>query len=768
MSIRSLQLRISLVFLGLLGLVMLLVLALVARSSDQIIAAELERELGAGSRVFGRLIEQSRLRLETAAGLLSADFAFREAIATRDRPTVLSVLRNHGARIGTQVMMVIRPDGVVIADTQSPAQEPTPFAFPDLLEAAEIQGRVSDFRVLADGRLYQLVIVPVLAPVRIAWVAMGFPVDDQWARELSATTGLQVSAIARNGNRVDLLASSLEVPASQELALAVAPLAENAYEVLSLSDQRYQTLMLSMGHGTVVALQRSMEQAESAFRSLRNALLAILIGGATLFAIGSIWLARRIASPVNALAEAAGKIEAGDYSHAVPPGPPDEIGLLASSFDRMRVGIAAREAEILKLAYGDPLTGLPNRTRFIEVLGRLSPHCSAAVIVLDIDRFALINDALGHPVGDRLLAETGRRLAGLMPASGLLARLGGDEFAILLHEADAAAVRGFVESVVAALSEPMQVDDQRLDVGGSLGIALYPGDGQDANTLLRRTELAMYEAKRRQSGFAFAADLTAEPPHEQLSLIGEMREALLRDEFVVYYQPKLGLATDQIVGAEALLRWQHPERGLVPPGRFIPFAEQTGFIREITPWLLDRVARQAAEWRAEGMVLVLSVNLSTRDLLNPKLVATVQQALQGYRLEAGQLCLEITESALMEDPDLAQRHLQELAALGVKLSIDDYGVGQASLAYVKTLPVHEIKIDQFFVRSLLVSPKDAAIVRSTVALGHALGLSVVAEGAETEADLVWLRESGCDVVQGYVLARPMPSQELPAWVSARG
>ena len=276
------------------------------------------------------------------------------------------------------------------------------------------------------------------------------------------------------------------------------------------------------------------------------------------------------------------------------------------------------------------------------------------------------------------------RSSHLVSGTDLVARLWGDEFAFLLVGADHAAALRFAQAVLAKMRDTITLDDQRLDVGGSLGIAFFPADGVDASTLLRRAEFAMYAAKRRHDNMAFAGDIGDEPKHEQLSLIGEMREALARQEFVVFYQPKLNLAKRQITGAEALIRWQHPTRGLVPPVSFIPFAEQTGFIREITPWLLETVAAQTAQWRKDGLFIVPSINLSTLDLLNPGLVAHVRGLIDMHGLPADGLCLEITESALMGDPALALKHLGELAALGLKLSIDDYGTGQASLAYLKT------------------------------------------------------------------------------------
>jgi diguanylate cyclase (GGDEF)-like protein len=766
MIVRSLQHRIVIIFVGLLVLVMAIVLALVTRSNDRIVSVEMERELSAGSHVFTRLMEQNQRQLETAATILSADFAFREAIATQDRPTIRSVIRNHGLRIGAQAMMVISPDGQLIADTQDNPAERRQFPFPDLLALAESSGRSTGIKQISDSRLYQIVLVPILAPSRIAWVAMGFLVDDKWAHDLSGMTGLAISVVRNNGTSISVLASSFEGAKRIALPAALTQMANNSPKSLPIGDEHYQTVMLPFGQEASVVLQRSIEQAEAPFKSLQMALWTIVLAGVVIFSLGSIMLARRIVSPINRLAAAARRIEAGDYIEPVPSLPPDEIGKLAMSFDRMRENIASREQKILKLAYEDALTGLPNRTRLIEAFNNLPTGHQCAIAVLNLDRFALINSALGHPIGDRLLEEVGARLSRVIPGDCLAARLWGDEFAFLLKGSDKASAMHFAESVLVKLRETITLDNQRLDVGGSIGIALCPLDGQDAATLLRRAELAMNTAKRHHISVAFASDIGEEPQHEQLSLLGEMREALARQEFVIYYQPKLDLVSRQITGAEALIRWLHPERGLVPPMRFIPFAEQTGFIREITPWLIETVATQTAQWRKDGLFVVPSLNLSTLDLLNPGLVAHMQKVIEAHNLPANGLCLEITESALMEDPALALKHLGELAALGFKLSIDDYGTGQASLAYLRTLPVHELKIDRAFVCSVADTPKNAAIVRSTISLCHALGLSVVAEGAETQDDLAWLAANECDIAQGYGIARPMPANELPSWIAA--
>jgi diguanylate cyclase (GGDEF)-like protein len=481
--------------------------------------------------------------------------------------------------------------------------------------------------------------------------------------------------------------------------------------------------------------------------------------------LGSVVMARRIVRPINALASAAGLIESGDYSQPVPRLSDDEIGALATSVEHMRTQVAIREGKILRLAFEDALTGLPNRNRLIEKIEQSVQTSSGLVAVLNIDRFASINNALGFGVGDHLLTRIGDRLLEIQPVPLMLARLWGNEFAFLCEDMDRDEAVGFVDAVMQILREPVIVDGQRLDVGGTMGLALFPSDGRDGLTLLRQGEVAMRAAKQRHIPYVFANEMGDGPPPDQVSLIGEMREALERKEFVLYYQPKIDLAENRVSGAEALLRWQHPRRGLVPPGLFIPFAEQTGFIREITPWLVQMAVVQCAAWHRQGMSLVVSVNLSALDILNARIITLVQTLLAEHQLPAHLLCLEITESALINEPEVALKNLYALADLGVKLSIDDYGSGQASLGYLKSLPVHELKMDQSFVTGISTTPKNAAIVRSTIVLSHELGLAVTAEGVESTEDMEWLQAHACDLAQGYAIARPMPADLLPGWVA---
>ncbi|MHC3401843.1 putative bifunctional diguanylate cyclase/phosphodiesterase [Aeromonas veronii] len=448
---------------------------------------------------------------------------------------------------------------------------------------------------------------------------------------------------------------------------------------LSSARQHYEeqtdVLLKALLVQTLRIAEHQQELMQSGVIALKDdanrARLTVIILAFSALVTGSVLallIARSIAKPVHKAVMVAEAIAGGDYQCKVPLGLGVETKALMRALDTMRRSISTREQHILRLAYADPLTELPNRTCFMEALTEAALQGSGALVLIDIDRFAQINNALGHLVGDRLLQEMAQRLLAMVAGKHLVARLGGDEFALLIKEVDYFNILDNAQELLGQLRKPIELDGQRLDVEGSLGIAIFPEDGNNSSLLMRRAGMAMRHAKRRRDGFAFACKIADESPHEQLALIGEMRDALINEEFVAFFQPKLELASGLVKGAEALLRWQHPTKGLVPPGRFIPFAEQTGFIREITPWLLAHVICQAASWHREGHDIVTSVNLSTLDLTSPDLVPKVIKSLQENTLPAQLLCLEVTESALMDDPDIALQHLKELASLGVAYS----------------------------------------------------------------------------------------------------
>jgi diguanylate cyclase (GGDEF)-like protein len=429
--------------------------------------------------------------------------------------------------------------------------------------------------------------------------------------------------------------------------------------------------------------------------------------------------------------------------------------------DDLRRAATEREYQALH----DPLTGLPNRTLFTDRVGQaaaaLGPEGRLAVLLVDLDRFKEINDTLGHASGDLVLREVGVRLRARLPDNHMVARLGGDEFAVLVPAIpDWNTAVGVGQLVRATLGQPLPIEQLELEVTGSIGIALGPDHGSDPELLLQRADVAMYQAKEGHTGIEVYAPERDQYSPRRLALVGALRAAIEQRELTLVYQPKIELATGRMVGVEALVRWHHPEHGFVPPDEFIPIAESTALIQPLGQFVLETALDQARCWQEAGLSLHVAVNLSVRNLLEPTLVDRVAELVGRSAVTPGALTLEITESGVMTDPEAAIALLWGLRRIGIRLSIDDFGTGYSSLAYLKRLPVDEVKLDKSFVLNMTGDADDAAIVRSTIELAHNLGLQLVAEGVEDQETLDLLATLGCDLVQGYHLARPMPADEL--------
>jgi diguanylate cyclase (GGDEF)-like protein len=431
-----------------------------------------------------------------------------------------------------------------------------------------------------------------------------------------------------------------------------------------------------------------------------------------------------------------------------------------------------RRGETLhRIATTDELTGLANRERF---RARLHERIAAArvgeemfgVMLLDLDRFKEINDTLGHHFGDEMLRDLGPRLGEVIGPEGLVARLGGDEFAVLPGEntGDPDELEAIARRLMACVQQPVVVDEMTLEVGVSIGIARFPRDGDDPHSLLRSADVAMYAAKEAHAGCKVYATALDRHSVRRLNVLSEFRRGLDSDEIVVFYQPIMHMDGLRVHGAEALVRWQHPELGLLPPSDFMPLVEQTGLIGPLTRHVLERAVAQCAAWHHAGEKLTVSVNLSVRNLLDPDLPSLIADLLKIYRLTPSALELEITESMLMSDPERSIVTLTRLSQLGVGLSVDDYGTGYSSLANLRRLPIDELKIDRSFVSPMLSDESDLIIVRSTINLGHDLGLKVVAEGVEDEATLHRLEKLGCDLAQGYHFSKPLPADVFNKWI----
>lgn len=426
--------------------------------------------------------------------------------------------------------------------------------------------------------------------------------------------------------------------------------------------------------------------------------------------------------------------------------------------------------EMLQLmAHCDSLTGLPNRTRFRDLLRQAVlageyENKPVALLLMDLDRFKEVNDTLGHDRGDLLIQHVGRRLKEVLRPTDTVARLGGDEFALILPLAAAGHATLVASKVLKALEEPFEIEGLPIAVELSLGIALYPEHGSNADSLIQRADVAMYAAKRNGSGYTLYTP--EQDPHSprRLALAGELRHAIDGNQLLLHYQAQVNMQTGRITGVEALVRWQHPQYGIVPPDQFILPAEQTGLIKPLTRWVLKEALRQSRDWNQKGLPFNIAVNLSARNLHDSQLPDRIAELLEVNGVAPSFLELEVTESAIMQDQMCAKEILTRLSKMGIRLSIDDFGTGYSSLGYLNHLPVDAIKIDRTFVRDMMENQNNAVIVRSIIDLGHNLGLEVIAEGVENHETWDRLLALGCDAAQGYYMSPPVSALEIPQWM----
>jgi diguanylate cyclase (GGDEF)-like protein len=780
----GLRKQVFLLFLGLLLGVQVMSYGFLNRFNQDIAQTEIDRQLNNAERLFKNQLTQMRVQLERTASVLVGDFPFKTAIATLDLATAGSVLNNHGGRINADLMMVVSLEGEVLVDTHEGTAKQS-FRFPELTAAALERGSAYGI-VYLNNHAYQLVLLPVMAPRAVALVAVGFLIEDSLARELKDIQGIEVSFAhwKKADNTVQLLGSSLSkelqsawvVKLSSALSATLAS-AKHSGEmpILSLNGEDYESRILKLTEdkegALAVALQQSRSAALAPFSTLGATFALITIGGIALFALGSFLLAKRIVKPMQTLGDAAARIESGDYATPVQVNASDEINTLSASLDNMRGAIASREARITEMAYQDRLTGLPNRALFNDRLEQALKvakrgKSTLSVMVMDLNDFKYVNDSLGHMAGDVVLIEVARRVRLLLRECDTVARLGGDEFAVMIEGGDPASAIVLADKIASGvMDQPIQVNGEALQATASIGVASYPIHAHDGPALVQAADVAMYEAKRSRSGIAEYNPAHGEQAQSHLRMLGDLRRAVENKEFSLVYQPKVSLdPAGQVHGVEALLRWKHPELGNIPPDKFIPFAEKTGYITTITREVLRIATDQSAKWRDKGLIVNISVNVSTQDLWRANLPQVIAELLKAHQLPLNAISLEITESNVMEEPTTSLRSLTQLRDMGIQLSIDDYGKGYSSLAYIQKLPVQELKVDGDFVMTMDTNPENAVIVQSTIDLGHKFGLTVVAEGVESEIQRMMLMEMGCDVVQGYWLSRPLAAENVEAWI----
>ncbi len=769
----SFQARIACVLILLLLVVVGALTVAVKVATNDAVRAQAREQLQVGTRVFERLLDMRGRRLRDGVQLLAADFGFRDAVSSGDSATIRSALQNQGARIGATDMFVLGMDGRVLASTVDQVPTGSVFRYDTALRELR-RSNQSVLFVPLQGLPHLLVEAPVLAPLPIARVVMGFSMDVALARELNSLTNLQVSFLSSEAGRAGELVSTQ--PA--ELAASIAQwmqINESAAQRISLSEHEERTylsqplLLASSGGaegGRVMALLQSpLDEAMRPFMALDRNIFGIALAALLASLVGALLLARSVSLPLQSLARAAGRIGHGDYQTDVPLDRTDELGVLAQAIGHMQAGIAEREQRLAHNALHDALTGLPNRALAMERLGSaIAADRPIALLSIGIDNLRELSESGGPTFVDKLLQQVAQTLLELVRPGDTVAHLATDEFLLLLENVDSDSAVAVADKLQQVLLQPHRFGGHDVAIDCRIGIAAFPADGLSAEELLARSAIAMRDAADmpgRLQVYQHGRDLAHQ---RQVRLIRDLRRAAANNELSLHYQPKLDLRDKQVRQAEALLRWQHPQLGNVSPGEFIELAERTGSIQTLTRWVIEEGIRQLSEWNARGLVVQLSLNISADDLLGADLHERVLRLLDLYGIAAEQLIFEITESAIMREPEKALKVLNSLRDSGISLSVDDFGTGYSSLAHLKRLPVQELKIDQSFVRNLDETSEDAVIVRSTIEMSHNLGLKVVAEGVEYEHSLRLLERWNCDTAQGYLISRPLTAAAFEAWM----
>nr|WP_228517639.1 EAL domain-containing protein [Aliidiomarina indica] len=723
-----------------------------------------ERELDVSERVFKELLEVREEQLRQGAAILADDFGFRQAVASADEDTIISALLNHGQRIDAQLMTLFSANGDIIVSSHDIEEY-------EWARSLDLRRQESGL-LRAEGNLYQAVVVPVRAPQVVAWVLFGFPVDSALAQQLEALTNSYVSFIYHQDSDEPLIISSkstdLQAGLRQELITYESYLtdwakASNLY-LRWLPMATFATGPQTEQSNLRVLLAASLESAQAPFNTLRTQLWLIAFLTMVLAILIALFLGRQVVQPVRALVEVVKGIGRGDYQQKIALNRRDEIGQLAQGFSHMQTAIADREQRISYQLLHDDLTGLPNsRQLHNEVVARLANASSFQLVILNWRNFRQLNSMYGPTVCDDLLKAMAERLRQVCASSIFVARLQGDEFVLLLPEASSERALKQLSALLNQLNQPIQVGKVQYAVNLSAGLVGAPEHGKEFDVLVRYAQFALAHGRRKKLGVSAYKDGLDLAYIRTLAISSALPNALVRDEFHLVYQPKIAVQSGECTGVEVLLRWQSEELGWIGPDEFIPVAEQSGLIHEITAWVCTQAIQQVAEWHGQGYPLKLSVNFSANDLLNENVLNTLQKQLQQHNLDPKFFVLEVTEGAVVENPELTSKRLKSLRDDGFGVSIDDYGTGYSSLVQLRDLQATELKIDRSFVMKLEHNKADQTIVRSSIQMAHQLGLHVVAEGVETERAAKLLGTWGCDELQGYFYSKPQPANDFMQW-----
>jgi diguanylate cyclase (GGDEF)-like protein len=709
--------------------------------------------------LFDETIHNRAELLQTTVNVLVADYGFKQAVAGGDRETIRSALVNQASRANATVAVLLDLDGNVVVSSAYGA------GFTPLPPGTSLES-VSNRVVILGGVAYWTVTVLLRAPDPRDWVMLGFPIDEALALRVQSLTSLSVSFVRFEGAAPHVLASTL--PRDVRMA-ALAGLELRHYDAQRSGGPQSAYLSLLRpflnGNDLHVALQLSLDEATASYRRIRNILLVITSVSLLGAILGSFWLAKTVTRPVQNLVAAARRMREGVYTEEIPVRSSDELGELAGTFNAMQRAIADRERQIFHTAHHDGLSGLPNRELFINQLrAALDAGGTVGVVILGLDRFAGIVSSLGHRAGDDVIKLAASLLRGRVREGELIGHLSAHEFAFALPGSDAMQSLQWVEYQADLLRSGVRVGGANVSLQATAGIACFPEHSRDAAELCRRASSARSEALARHETASIYRLGQDDRSLRLIRIVGDFPQALGNEELRLYFQPKVDCRTREIYGAEALVRWQHPDLGLLTPDAFVGAFEQAGGIAHLTRWVLHEAVVRCAAWRDQGLELSVAVNISVDDLVDEYLPYFLLDLVKQHRLGPGQITLEVTESAIMHNVQKSLTVVSCIHELGFRIAVDDFGTGQSALAQLKRLPVDELKIDKSFVMSMQEA-KDEAIVRTTIDLAHKLGLTVVAEGVETAEVLDRLASFGCEYAQGYQIGKPMPPTDFLSFLA---
>ncbi len=748
--VSHLSIKMTLIYAAMFAAATLAMIAGTRIAIERFAEREINREMRAGSAVFDRIATLQFDQLNQAGSVLAADFGFREAAATGDAPTIESALASLKSRLALSDAFVIGIDGAAVG-LASPISAGEREALFTTLDGGSTRG------IARWGGQYRMVAASqIKAPATIGWVVFARDIGPAELAGLAKLTAVDLHA--RIVPEEALPAGLITAQKRNAGPVEASETARSGERIL------VQTRPVQSFDGTGktwLVLEYSLSQALRSYDPILYALGAFGLLGIAFAAAGSGLIARRLSRPIAALEHAARTVGSGQHIQ-VEIHARDEIARLARSFNRMVHDIEDRESQIAHMAFHDALTGLANRALLREniamELKNAVPEQNLALLCLDLDNFKAVNDTLGHPTGDALLCAFAERLRSVVE-DGFVARLGGDEFAVLLN-AKSRSAEAVARAITAMAGEHYAVNGHSLIAGASIGIATAPGDGDDPVTLLKNADLALYRAKSdgKATYRFFETGMDADAQARRAMEI-DLHDALKRGQFELHFQPLFALSQNRVTSFEALLRWNHPARGLVSPVEFIPLAEETGLIVPIGEWVLREACRIASGWPDH---LRVAVNISPVQFRSQKLNSIVLQALAAAGLEAQRLELEITESLFIENVETTLSSLHALRNMGVRVALDDFGTGYSSLSYLRSFPFDKIKIDRSFIEDLLTHDSATAIIRSITSLADALGMETTAEGVENIDQMDIVREQGCTHIQGYYFSRPIPAAEIAA------